>query len=273
MENHNYVCLQAWMVKELGLRNSELIIYSLIYSFSQAEGTSFSGSLNYLAEWTGTSKRSVIDQLKRLQERGLIEKEETFINNIKLCKYRYRKDALNFTASEKTSPPPVKKVHHPGEKTSPNNIVDTIEDNIEESIYSDKSSYISSSPVQRQNDAGTATQKQDIFINFPLLGGSYAAIPEDWCDKQQELFGESVNVRAEIKLAMAWCESNHLKKDWKKFLNNWFGNALSHGGSKIPYVKAESHEEIKNRKEEDERQRRLQADAELVARMMRNGEI
>ncbi len=273
MENHNYVCLQAWMVKELGLKGSELIIYSLIYSFSQADGNYFTGSLTYLSEWTGTTKRSVIDQLKRLQERGLIEKDETYINNVKFCKYRYRKDAVDFTTSEKTSPGVVKKLHRGGEKTSPNNIVDNIDDNIEESIYSDKSSYISSSPVQRQECADTATSSNDIFIDFPLLGGKTVAISEEWCDRQQELFGDSVNVRAEIKLARAWCESNHLKKDWKKFLNNWFGNALAHGGSKIPYVKPESHDEARKRNEDYERQMKLQADAELVARMMRNGEI
>lgn len=128
MDNNNYVCLQGWMVKELGLRNSELIIYSLIYGFSQAEGTYFTGSLSYIAEWTGTTKRSVIDQLKRLQDRGLIEKEESFINNVKFCKYRYCKKALTFLTSSEESSRVVKKLHYPGEKTSPNNIVDNIEE-------------------------------------------------------------------------------------------------------------------------------------------------
>lgn len=147
-------------------------------------------------------------------------------------------------------------------------------DNKEESIFSDKSSNISSSyPTPQENLGIPATKTQEIFINFPLLGGSYAAIPEDWCDKQQELFGESVNVRAEIKLAMAWCESNHLKKDWKKFLNNWFSNSLAHGGSKIPYVKTESASEIQKRNEDYEKLEARRRDEEEVAAMMARGEI
>ena len=41
---------------------------------------------------------------------------------------------------------------------------------------------------------------------------------------------------AKIKLAIAWCKTNSFKKDWKKFLNNWFSNCLKRGGSITPYI-------------------------------------
>ncbi len=31
----NYIAIQGWMVTELGLKNTELIVYALIYGFSQ----------------------------------------------------------------------------------------------------------------------------------------------------------------------------------------------------------------------------------------------
>ena len=35
---NNYVVVQSWMVRELGLKGNSAIIYALIYGFSQAEG-------------------------------------------------------------------------------------------------------------------------------------------------------------------------------------------------------------------------------------------
>ena len=87
VKKENYVVLQGWMVSELGLKGNELIIYAIIYGFSQITGTSFKGSLNYLSDWTNTSKQSVITQLKNLVGKGLIEKKEIVKNNVKFCEY------------------------------------------------------------------------------------------------------------------------------------------------------------------------------------------
>ena len=35
--NDNYIVIQSWMVSELGLKGNQLIIYALVYGFSQAE--------------------------------------------------------------------------------------------------------------------------------------------------------------------------------------------------------------------------------------------
>ena len=131
-------------------------------------------------------------------------------------------------------------------------------DSIEkESIYSDKSSYISSSfptPI----DSGEEKQEQTndnspTFIEFPLLGGTTAPISEDWCDEKQAVYGQGgVNVRFEIQQAKEWCLSNQLKKDWKKFLNNWFMRCVSSGGSKVKY---EGYTKPKNQGDEKEQER------------------
>jgi hypothetical protein len=83
----NYTIIQGWMISDLGLKGNSLLIYALIYGFSQAENCKFTGSLNYLATWTNSTKQGVIKSLKILQERGLINKEESFSNGVKNVKY------------------------------------------------------------------------------------------------------------------------------------------------------------------------------------------
>ena len=48
----------------LGLRGNSLIIYAIIYGFSQVEGHYFNGSLQYLSDWTNSTRQGVIKNLK-----------------------------------------------------------------------------------------------------------------------------------------------------------------------------------------------------------------
>lgn len=91
VNERNYIVIQGWMIKELGLKGNELLIYAIIYGFSQAEGTKFSGSLQYLADWCNASKKTVQTALKNLIEKNYIEKEEKIINGVKFCYYLWKK--------------------------------------------------------------------------------------------------------------------------------------------------------------------------------------
>lgn len=88
IKSENFINIQGWMVTELGLKGNELLVYSLIYGFSQDDNCRFTGSLSYIAEWIQGSKQTVINCLKSLVEKGLIEKFEKNINGIKFCEYR-----------------------------------------------------------------------------------------------------------------------------------------------------------------------------------------
>ena len=138
----NFYVVQDWMVSDLGLKGNELAVYAIIYGFSQADGEWFSGSLNYLTDWTNLSKQSIINVLKSLVKNDLIEKREQIIHGVKFCSYRSKKLT---GGSQKTLPPVVKKVDHGSQKTLtgvvkkvdwgsqktlPNNITDKIEDTI-----------------------------------------------------------------------------------------------------------------------------------------------
>lgn len=91
VKDENYINIQGWMVTKLGLKGNELLIYAIIYGFSQAEDQAFNGSLQYLADWTNSTKQGVTKNLKALVEKEYIEKEEKYINNVKFCEYRTTK--------------------------------------------------------------------------------------------------------------------------------------------------------------------------------------
>ena len=62
-------------VGELNLSGLELLVYSLLYSFStQGRYHHYSGSINYLARRTHASKSGVSKALKKLVDKGLIHK-------------------------------------------------------------------------------------------------------------------------------------------------------------------------------------------------------
>lgn len=83
----NYVVIQGWMLADLKLKGNELIVYACIYGFSQAENQVFNGSLQYLADWTNSTKQGVMKNLKSLEEKGYIVKNEKYINGVKFCEY------------------------------------------------------------------------------------------------------------------------------------------------------------------------------------------
>ena len=126
VSNENYILIQGWMIKELGLKGNELIVYAIIHGFSQAEDQSFNGSLQYLADWTKSTKQGVIKNLKNLQEKGFIEKKEMLLNGVKFCEYHSTK----FNGGIKQSLTGYSTEFNGGIKQSlPNNILDNSNDN------------------------------------------------------------------------------------------------------------------------------------------------
>lgn len=64
------------MVNDLKLKGNELIIYALIYGFSQDDSSNFHGSLSYVQKRTGLSRPTVVDILNKLTQKKLIEKQK-----------------------------------------------------------------------------------------------------------------------------------------------------------------------------------------------------
>ena len=77
----NYITIQGWMRTELDLSGNELIVYAIIYGFSQNKQGEFTGSAQYLADWVGCTRRTIMSILNKLVEDGIISKTETVLNN------------------------------------------------------------------------------------------------------------------------------------------------------------------------------------------------
>jgi hypothetical protein len=87
VKNENFILIQGYMINDFNLKGNELLIYAIISGFSQEENQVFSGSLQYLAEWTNSTKQGVMKNLKSLVEKKLIGKNEKYINGVKFCEY------------------------------------------------------------------------------------------------------------------------------------------------------------------------------------------
>ena len=76
-----YITIQGWMRTDLNLSGNELIVYAIIYGFSQNKQGEFTGSAQYLADWVGCTRRTVMTILNKLVEAKLISKTELILNN------------------------------------------------------------------------------------------------------------------------------------------------------------------------------------------------
>lgn len=84
-----YIVIQSWMVKELGLKDKELLVYALIYGFSQDGETWFTGSMQYIGDWIGVDRKHVyIRYIKPLLDKNLLIRETDIRNNVEFPKYR-----------------------------------------------------------------------------------------------------------------------------------------------------------------------------------------
>lgn len=73
MTSNNYITILGWMTN-LDIKGNELLVYAIIHGFSQDKDSYFHGSINYLCNWTKTSEVCMIEVLKKLVDKGLLEK-------------------------------------------------------------------------------------------------------------------------------------------------------------------------------------------------------
>ena len=136
VKDENYIVIQGWMINRLNLKGNDLLIYALIYGFSQDGTTPFIGNVNYIADFVCCSKKTVKRSLDYLVNSELIIKEPYEINNVVFNKYRAK--CHRGGQNDPT----------PGVKMTPNN---NINKNIQEKeIYPPKGVYISQKKDQIQ---------------------------------------------------------------------------------------------------------------------------
>ena len=95
VKDGTYVNIQSFMVNELRLSGNALIIYAVIYGFSQDGDSWFTGSRSYLAAWCQASKSTVSRNLEILCADGLIERRERTESGVLLVDYRVVRGTQN----------------------------------------------------------------------------------------------------------------------------------------------------------------------------------
>lgn len=88
MNDNNYIVVQGWMCNRLKLSGNELLVFALVYGFSQDGESDFSGSRAYISNTLNISKPTVDKALNSLINKGLIEKRHVFVNEVQLNRYK-----------------------------------------------------------------------------------------------------------------------------------------------------------------------------------------
>jgi hypothetical protein len=103
VKDESYFQVSGWMINRLGLKGTTLNVYAIIYGFTQDGETEFTGSRQYLCEFTGATKPTIDKSLNELIEKDLIIKQSYSINNVLFNKYKANLDKINnFTGSKET---------------------------------------------------------------------------------------------------------------------------------------------------------------------------
>lgn len=103
VKDHNYYQIQGFMINQLGLKGIALSVYAIIYGFSQDGDSEYTGSLQYLCDFTGgVSKPTIIKALKELVEKQYIIRREEIVNNVQFNRYKANLPLLkNFNGGSK----------------------------------------------------------------------------------------------------------------------------------------------------------------------------
>lgn len=114
MRADRYIVLHEWMWTELGLTGNELIVYAMIYGFSQRGEGSYHGSLAGLPKWVGCSADTGRRVLAKLESAGLIVKTRwTDADNQQRCMYQAVYDG-GYVQNEGTCKMPQRYVQNKG---------------------------------------------------------------------------------------------------------------------------------------------------------------
>lgn len=96
VDSSNYLVIQGWMISDLKLKGLDLLIFAIIYGYSQDGDSSFKGTISYLMDWTNSSYKGVQKSLNSLINRGLISKEVYFKGSVRMVSYSVSFLALHY---------------------------------------------------------------------------------------------------------------------------------------------------------------------------------
>ena len=133
IKDGNFISIQGWMVTRLNLKGNELLVYAIIYGFSQDGESRYTGSRRYLADWCGCAMRTVDNTLASLVAKGLIAKHDKTVNGVHLCDYSITPVLQNLQGgTAKIAGGVAQNLQGGTAKIAHHNIGDNIEDTLED---------------------------------------------------------------------------------------------------------------------------------------------
>ena len=190
-------------MREMGLKGNELIVFAVINGFSQNGNGSFHGSLAALQEMCGISSRhTIIDILKSLMDKGLINKTEVTLNGVK---------NISYSVCAKNAQGGVQKLHRGCAENAHIYIKD-----------------INISPTEINNNKG----KRFDFKNSLIEIGVSPEVAEDWMQVRKAARATNTEtafnrIKHEIEksgLSANECITIAVSRSWRGFQADWVAN-------------------------------------------------
>lgn len=244
MKNNNYIVIQGWMVNDLHLKGNDLLIFAIIYGFSQDGQTRFTGSLKYLEKASGASRNTVIKSVKKLIDLDFLLKHEQLINGIKFCHYYHNELVVQklTTPSAETDKGSAETARGGSAETAPNNtnIYNTNNNTSNKSSsdeivnftdFDEKQIDLFGNGPEKEKEKKVPAKKEKVSneIIFPLvrelskhfdkriLDNLSKSDKKNWCDTVEKLIRIDGYTHEEIKRAVKNARSDSFWSD--KFLS------------------------------------------------------
>lgn len=206
IRENDYIVILSPMVTKLGLSGNKLVIFALIYGFCRDGESEFCGSINYICEWAGVSRNTVLSTLKELVDDGLIVKRDYKVNNVKFCAYKVGSAIFE---------PHVEELDEGSAKIEPNIIID----NTKEKNEIDKS--ISKSPDELF---------ETCWVAYKRKGSKKKSL--DYWKKLTDT--EKENVLPHIK-AYVSTRDLQFQKDFERYLRDKIFQTVVFSGNNVVY--------------------------------------
>ena len=233
MRKDGYVVVQPWMVTDYNLNGNKLLIYALIWGFSQDEQSCFYGSVSYIVEYFKLSKRAVLNLLAELEKDGLIRKWTEPVNGRPTNRYAALRPAARASASDGCKKctgeenAPVQNVHSDGCKKC------TGEENAPvQNVHSDGCKKCTSTGAEcapkkennnkSENKGPSATRFSPPTVEQVRAYFRERGVPPADAQTEADKFVDRYE-------ANGWIVGKTKMKDWKAAARNWLRNRKEWG--------------------------------------------
>lgn len=220
VNNEHFVTIHGWMRTQLNLKGNDLMVYAIIYSFTQSSEQRCKGSLQFLADWCGATKQGIIKNIKSLLSKKLIAKVENSANGVNRVEYY----ATEFNTTE---------------FNAPFNIVETPLNNVSE--------YVEHSLPR--NKKSNKERHKEVFQGEKAIKRFTVPSVEDvsaYCVER----GNDVDAQkfVDFYTSNGWMVGRNKMKDWKAAVRTWEKNSrpaktgdVGKGGIKVKPEDQQDH--------------------------------